>query len=84
MRKLRKMRGYRSADDLAERMKTSATSVYELERGENWISPDMLEKLCETLDYPEAAFFPGFDKKPLTPEDHLKALSEFVISVKKK
>lgn len=57
VRELRKARGFRSAEDLAAALDMHATSVYELERGDNWISPEMLEKLATTLKAPPSAFF---------------------------
>lgn len=45
-------------------MKISATSVYELERGDNWISPEMLMRLCAVLDVNAGVFF---DDEPPAP-----------------
>ena len=57
VRDLRKAAGFRSAESLAEALKMSATSVYELERGSNWISPEMLQGLCAVFNVPASAFF---------------------------
>lgn len=60
VRAARKRAGYRSVEALAEVLKVHPNTVAGLERGEHWISPDMLPRLSEALGVPPAAFFPGY------------------------
>jgi transcriptional regulator with XRE-family HTH domain len=62
VRELRKMSGYRSVEDLADRVGVSTTTIYELERGENWISPEMAQSLAAALQCPVSAFFDRVDE----------------------
>lgn len=57
VREIRKKAGYRSAEALAEALEVHPNSVYDLERGDSWISPEMLEKLSAHFKVPDAAFF---------------------------
>lgn len=59
VRELRKAAGYKSVGDLAEEVGVSPTSIYELERGENWVSPEMVGALAVALRCPVSALFQG-------------------------
>lgn len=56
-RTLRKRAGFVSAESAAEALRVSSTTVYELERGDNWLSPEMLANAAKTFNVPWAAFF---------------------------
>lgn len=60
MREARKRAGFRSVEALAEVLKVHPNTVAGLERGEHWISPELLPKLAEHLKIPPAALFPGY------------------------
>jgi transcriptional regulator with XRE-family HTH domain len=57
IRELRKAAGYKSVDEVAAKVGVSNTTIYELERGENWISPDMAESLAVAFSCSVPAFF---------------------------
>lgn len=57
VRELRKKAGFTSAEALAEAIGMHAISIYELERGDNWISPEMMEKLCQVFGVHPSTFF---------------------------
>jgi transcriptional regulator with XRE-family HTH domain len=80
VREARKKAGFTSADALAERMKISATSVYEIERGENWISPEMLKNLCLALKVEPWVFFS--DAPPASPT--LESLTAIIAAQEKR
>jgi transcriptional regulator with XRE-family HTH domain len=60
VRDARRQKGIRSADRLAEILGVSPTTMYELERGENWLSAEMLMRLSEVLEV-KPSFFYDFD-----------------------
>lgn len=66
VRALRVAAGFRSADALAEAIGVHPNTVYELERGINWISPEMLVKLAPVLKASPPDFF-KLDDSPLAP-----------------
>lgn len=62
IRELRKKAGYRTLEAFAEALDVHPNSVGELERGANWISPEMLHKMIKLFNLPPAAFFPGGER----------------------
>lgn len=79
IRDLRLRAGIKSADGLAERMEVSATSIYELERGENWVSPEMLQKLSAFFHVgPEVFFSEKAGIIEPTPEEALAVLAKAI------
>lgn len=58
-KQLRKMAGFKNAEAAADAVGFSSNSIYELERGENWISQEMLIRLCSVYRANPADFFPG-------------------------
>lgn len=77
IREYRRKAGYKTVEAFAEALDVHPNSVGELERGANWVSPEMLEKLMTLFGAPPAAFFPGSNRavKP-TPEEALEVLRE--------
>jgi transcriptional regulator with XRE-family HTH domain len=55
----RRRAGYNSVEALAEVLGVHPNTVGELERGTNWISPELLPKLADVLKVSPAEFFPG-------------------------
>lgn len=47
VRELRKRAGFSNADSAAADLGVSATTLYELERGENWLSPELAVRMWE-------------------------------------
>lgn len=62
IRQLRKEHGFRTVEAFAEALGVHPNSVGELERGANWLSPEMLEKMVICLNIPMAAFLPGAER----------------------
>lgn len=58
-KELRKRAGFKNAEDAAAQVGFSSNSIYELERGENWISQEMLTRLSVTYQAQPSEFFPG-------------------------
>lgn len=77
-RLLRLKAGYKSADAFAQRMEVSANTVYELERGENWISPDILERAAKVTGFPLSLFFGEPAVMEPTPQEALAVLARLV------
>lgn len=57
VRELRKRAGFKTIESLAEAMQVHPNSVGEIERGANWISPEMLPRLSRVLGVRAGAFF---------------------------
>lgn len=57
LKALRKKHGFNAAEDLAEEFGVTAKSVYEIERGENWLSADMAERYIKVLGVPLPELF---------------------------
>jgi transcriptional regulator with XRE-family HTH domain len=78
-RELRKRAGFVSAESAAEALAVSPTTVYELERGDNWISPEMLTKMASAYRADPATFFTnGPVIVEPTPEEALRVLSKAI------
>lgn len=77
VRELRK-RNSMSAERLAEELGMHANSVYVLERGEGWISPEMLDALTKRFSVDPGYFFANNPaaKVPPTVEEALEVLRE--------
>jgi hypothetical protein len=87
VRELRKKLGYATIDAWSEALGVHPNSVGEFERGANWLSPEMLEKMISKTDLPMAAFFPGAELVPKeisgAPEPTLADVLAEVRSLKK-
>ncbi len=66
IRELRKKHGFRTVEAFAEALQVHPNSVGELERGANWLSPEMLEKMVCLLKKPPSYFYPGEDSELMT------------------
>lgn len=77
-RSLRKRAGFVSAEAAAEALGVHPNSVYELERGDNWISPEMLNKAIDVFQVPAPHFFG--DQEPIrpTPSEALDVLAKAI------
>lgn len=81
LRDLRKRAGFSSAGALAAHIGVQTNTVGDIERGDNWISPEMLPILSKALDVPPAAFFPGAgDPIAPTPQEAIDVLNRFIAS----
>lgn len=77
LRELRKRAGHKAVETLSERMGVHPSTVYEIERGENWLSPEMAEKYVSALNIPLGALFADSPVKVKpTPEEALEVLSD--------
>jgi transcriptional regulator with XRE-family HTH domain len=52
LRELRKRAGFRAVEPFAELLKVHPNTVYDLERGTHWLSPEMAEKYVSALHVP--------------------------------
>lgn len=77
-RELRKRAGFSSADSAAEAMEVSNTAVYELERGDNWVSPEMIVLMQKHYQVKNPAAF--FSSDPIqisaTKEEALEIIAK--------
>jgi transcriptional regulator with XRE-family HTH domain len=60
--------GFSSAEAFAERLGVHPNTVSELERGDNWLSPEMLEKMSDALKIGPERFFTDSTPKPTLQE----------------
>ena len=83
IRTLRKAHGYKTVEDFAEALDVHPNSVGELERGANWISPEMLEKMVALMDLSPAAFFPESDEIKAAPSANPQDISKMLSGLAK-
>lgn len=76
MRSFREKAGL-SADSLASALKVHRNTIYQLERGEQWISSELLEKIAETLRIGPERLFTDAEPRMSAPEA-LKVLAEAI------
>lgn len=79
-RELRLMAALKNAESAAAKIGVSANSVYEVERGENWLSPEMLLKMSAAYGACPASFFPGGEAESITQGTRRRILIEAVES----
>lgn len=80
LREYRKRAGFKSVEQAAEAMGVHATSVYEVERGENWLSPEMGLRMMAIYHLPNLSFVfgdPATNLRP-TPQEAIAVLGELV------
>jgi transcriptional regulator with XRE-family HTH domain len=56
-----------AADDLAKRIQIHLNSLYRLERGDQWVGADVLERISEALGVPASALLEDPEAKPTRP-----------------
>lgn len=84
LRKLREDRGL-TREKLAEGISVTSTSIYNIENGDQWVSPGTLEKLSAFLNVSPAVFFTDdVVKVEPTPQEALVVISEALNSKDKK
>lgn len=76
LRVLRKSLGL-SSEEFAERLKIHPNSVYRLERGENWIGADLLERIETEFRLDISRLFSD-DPPRATPEEALEILARAI------
>jgi transcriptional regulator with XRE-family HTH domain len=59
----RKRAGFSNPDAPAKAIGVTKGALYELEAGDNWLSPEMAVRLSELYGVPPASFLPGFGEK---------------------
>ena len=64
-RQIRERAGHSSARSAADALGVSANTVGELERGENWLSPEIIARAIVAFNVPMTAFFG--DQEPISP-----------------
>lgn len=64
LRGYRKRAGYPSAEDFAEALGVHHNTVYCLERGEQWISPELLDRIATLLDFEPGYLFSDMKEPP--------------------
>lgn len=79
-RELRKQAGFSSAEAAAEAMGVHSNTVAGLERGDIWISPEMVMKMrdCYKFDEPALLFSISTPKASPTPQEALEVLAKAI------
>lgn len=73
-RELRERAGFGSARAAADALGVSANTVGELERGENWLSPEIAARAVVAFNVPFSALFGDQRPLPPTPQEALAVL----------
>lgn len=80
IREIRKSLGYKTIDAWAEALQVHPNTVGEVERGANWVSPELLEKMISVTGFGASNFFPPSASKAaprLARSDENELLSKF-------
>jgi transcriptional regulator with XRE-family HTH domain len=75
IRELRKSRGI-SAETLAERLEVHANTVYTLERGQTWVSAELLDRLSSAFSVNVAFLFADVPESSPTPQQAVEVLRD--------
>lgn len=80
VREARKSAGFSNADSAAADLEVSATTLYELERGENWLSPEVAVRIHERWGIPPTRLFGEPSQSLPNPQQALEVLANLVNS----